>query len=536
MVFPTQIFSQTTPKLNEEEVKKSKTVKFINRSNKKASTEKADSDSNLGKRLAELSQKSRKWESGGVEMERFLPGAEKSGGDLIFLTPSFPVGHINTLSRILTSYVEHAFSYPSDEAKTISFYILNYNAIHRSDINYLSSRYIPDLLKSVEKDRIGLSKNYKEWSGKTQILIPLVSQNEDHSVDISLKELESSVNPNLLEEEMQYKSAMEKIRETRKTVVDPHQKKENIESPTEPGDLNPRKPNKPKIVLEELNPGTSVDNFTEKDTKEKTPEPTKKPESVPPEVKIEKKTEVEMVRAPVTNSVNEMEKTKSEVQASHRSREEIEKNLEKKEQEIVDLKNQIQNREKKSENLIEGKVVFLQVVKNESEGHFTNDLYLLDPNVEEGGLYKSPYENICGKDFKILEDGILVIGFEGKEVDNTIHHLVLLDKSTLKVKKMSREKIFWKSEIYLKEGKIYTFELGENDQLYLSRFNQKLERESRSSVPVFMYSNLTFNDSRVILTSKLQNQNASQVILLNKEDLQLIKSYQPNKKPQKVNP
>jgi hypothetical protein len=206
----------------------------------------------------------------------------------------------------------------------------------------------------------------------------------------------------------------------------------------------------------------------------------------------------------------------------------IAKELEEKTKELEEIKKKQAEASEKSANVIGEKILFLQVVKYESDGHYTNDLWVLDSDNEEG-LFKSPFENICGRDFVVLPGGVLVIGFEGKEVDNRVHHLVLLDKETLDVKKMSKEDIFWQSNIVYRDNKIYVFETFEN-KVYLSRFSEDLVREARSSEPVNINSDLTFNKGKIFLTSKLQNSNATSITILNKQDLKVLKTFKPNPK------
>ncbi len=197
--------------------------------------------------------------------------------------------------------------------------------------------------------------------------------------------------------------------------------------------------------------------------------------------------------------------------------------------ELTDLKKTVEDKLQKSDNLIGDKVLFLQVVKYENDGHFTNDLWVLDPEEEEG-LYKSPFENICGRDFKVLSTGVLVVGFEGQESDNSFHHLVLLNKDDLTVKKISKENIYWRSQLFLMDKKIYGYEISEDKKIYLSRFSEDLVFEARSSEPVNIYSDITFNKSKIFVTSKLQGSTSTSIMILNKDDLKVLKSFKPTPK------
>ncbi|NBU98497.1 MAG: hypothetical protein EBS19_09875, partial [Spirochaetia bacterium] len=252
---------------------------------------------------------------------------------------------------------------------------------------------------------------------------------------------------------------------------------------------------------------------------------TKKDKEVSPKDNISASKDANKEENPNKEIIKDLtrESTKEEVQAvKPQDPKVLEKDLAEKSKqiqeitkELTELKKSVEDKQQKSENLIGDKVLFLQVVKYENDGHFTNDLWVLDPDEEEG-LYKSPFENICGRDFKILSTGVLVVGFEGQESDNTYHHLVLLNKEDLTLKKISKENIFWRSQLFLMDKKIYGFEIAEDKKIYLSRFSEDLVFEARSSEPMNIYSDITFNKTKIFVTSKLQGSTSTAIMILNK--------------------
>jgi hypothetical protein len=80
------------------------------------------------------------------------------------------------------------------------------------------------------------------------------------------------------------------------------------------------------------------------------------------------------------------------------------------------------------------------------------------------------------------------------------------------------------------DGKIYTFELGSDKKIYLSRFSEDLVFESRSSEPVNINSDITFNKGKIFVTSKLQNSNSTSIMVLNKDDMSVLKNFKPTPK------
>ena len=676
------VYSQDV-KFNEPEVKGTKKFIFQNKSNKKASLALKQQDENTGRRLAtgisnqpEQIQKLR-----GISVRRFLTNDKKLGADIISIDKNFRPGHIHSISRVLTSYIQHSFEYSEKDASVLAFYVLFYNAIHRGDKAFFQKKYSPDVIKALSPKYVGIGKNYKDWPGKTQIVLPLEKNIlKEKKTDLTLDELEKDVNRVLEKskkpEDKQKKDELEviiseKTKDERKKLEDKKEelakkeaeteeeiskkqeklkkepvepdevvkleketsqlekkkeeiakqkeelkekeqkltqkeqeitKKEVVPTKTEAPVAKVEEPKKEVVPTKTEAPVAKVEEpkkevvptkteapvaKVEEPKKEVVPTKTEAPvakveepkkevvptkkeapvakveepkkEVVPtkkeaPVAKVEEpkkevvptKTEApvakeepkkEVVPTKTEAPIAKVEEPKKEVAPTKKeaTTQQLQEKLKEREEELNKIKAKMAEAEEKSSNVIGEKILFLQVVKYESDGHYTNDLWVLDPESEEG-LYKSPFENICGKEFIELPTGILVVGFEGREKDMRVHHLVLLDKDndlSLEVKKMSKEDIYWQSQLIYREGKIYAFEIKDN-KVYLSRFNENLELEARSSEPVYMHSDVTFNKGKIFLTSKLQNSKATNITILNKSDLKVLKTFKPSPKKKKA--
>ena len=619
------VTSESAPALFEQEVKESKKVKFQNKNNLKATEDKLARDAKTGEALADLSQKQSKDQISGILVTRTFSKSKKLGADVITLTDKFKAGHIHTIKRIMTSYIQKAYEYDEKNSELLAYYVLYYNVMHRKNIKFFKKKYETELVNTLNPKIVGISKKFNEWSGNTQIVVPL-SKNilKDKNTDLTISELQSVVNKDLdkkkrgeevknelsnlvkdkLKEEKKLienkktdvkekeeslakieSEKLEKINELKKDPkVNPEELKKlekekedlqkekeklleskkaieekekelaktekKIEKTERAKEESKGKQEEPKKSAENPSPEKEVSETKAETPDEKgeekpagdeknkvvqnNPETETKPEK-PAEVKVDGSPGKTPPQNPAKENV-EKEGTKEQVQQAKVDPKAIEKELQDKSKDLQDktkelqeLKKTIEEKATKSENLLGDKILFLQVVKYENDGHFTNDLWLLDPEEEEG-LYKSPFENICGRDFKILKSGILVIGFEGLESDSTLHHLVLLDKDTLALTKISKENIFWRSQLFLMDGKIYAFEISEEKKIYLSRFSDELVLEARSSEPVNINSDITFNKNKIFVTSKVQGSNATSITVLNKEDLKVTKNFKPTQK------
>lgn len=93
--------------------------------------------------------------------------------DILVLNENAAVDHIRNLRRIVTGYLQAAYGYNAEDAGTIAVYVTIYNAVYRGQIETFRERYSPAVMKYLEADKVGLSTDWRDWAGKTQIVIPL---------------------------------------------------------------------------------------------------------------------------------------------------------------------------------------------------------------------------------------------------------------------------------------------------------------------------------------------------------------------------
>ncbi|MDR1894645.1 MAG: hypothetical protein LBQ61_08200 [Spirochaetales bacterium] len=93
--------------------------------------------------------------------------------DIFILEPNAGVDHIDNLRRILSGYLTGAYGYSAQDAAVLARFITYYNAIYRGNLNFFEGRYTPGVLSRLDAGRVGLSTQWSEWAGKTQMIIPL---------------------------------------------------------------------------------------------------------------------------------------------------------------------------------------------------------------------------------------------------------------------------------------------------------------------------------------------------------------------------
>lgn len=151
-----------------------KTIDFINYSGPTGRIDTVVSIRGIGNALGATIQKGRVSASDGKYSVQKIRGSEKTllDADVLELLPSAGVDHIRNLRLIISGYLETAYGYSRKDADLLANFITVYNAVYRKDLDYVSKKYSPLVVKAVTKETVGLSVRWDEWAGKSRILIP----------------------------------------------------------------------------------------------------------------------------------------------------------------------------------------------------------------------------------------------------------------------------------------------------------------------------------------------------------------------------
>ena len=101
----------------------------------------------------------------------------KFDADIFVIGRNATVDHITNLRRIISAYLSSAYGYSERDADTIATFATVYNAVYRGNLDYFKARYKDVVIKNLSAANVGLSTNYEDWPGKTQIVIPLSDLN-----------------------------------------------------------------------------------------------------------------------------------------------------------------------------------------------------------------------------------------------------------------------------------------------------------------------------------------------------------------------
>ncbi|XDD53189.1 P83/100 family protein [Leptospira sp. WS4.C2] len=536
--------AQSKAPLGESEIKGSKKIEFINRSLRKASDDMIQENTEIGRKLAETLAKENTATVDGVKIQRILPGADgKLGADILSLSETQSFDHVNSIARIIASYVEKSFQYKVGNAETLAQYILYYNATHRKDSKFFTKKYTEGVISATASDKLGIDTVYKNWPGKTQIIIPIEGNIlKDSGKDLTTDELEKDVNKMVKDKEKDpaTKQKMEdeakkmdklqtdKLKDEKKVLQDKKQevadeqkqiqdkkdalKKQEAETVASLNELK-KDPVKNKTEIEKKTEDIKKIEQEKKDTE-------KKSEAVEAKKEELSKKEEQVAKKEEARTGGDTAKKEDTVQK-------VEAKVEELKTELAQTKDELKKKEEQSDNVVNNKILFMKFIKYDTDGHYSNELWAIDP-AKDDALYKSSYNNICSKEFKeIANQGVLVLGYDGEKVETRKHKLVLLDPDKLGVKKTSESAdIFWRTPMINREDKIYVIEKVK-DKYHVARFKSDLSFEKRTEEPVEENSELTFFGDKIYVTGKPKEGDKTTIKVFKKEDLSLLKTIAP---------
>ncbi len=522
------------PKVSEEEIR-SQRVEFINASNAPATEEQRRQSYDAGRRLADQVVATGQSTIDQVTVQRiFDPATPGFGADIITIDPKANFAHINAIQRIIMGYTQRAYEYTPADSEAVSKFILYYNARLRGKSETLEAKYSEAVMAALKPETAGIDRVYRNWAGRTQIVIPLVKNVvRPGKTDVNTGEIKKETDSTLKKDEKKQLTDLENRRkddtdkkldqkqdQLKKEEQKIEQKKEDVRRQQD--EVKQQKEDTGKKIQElQRDPVKNAEEIKKQEQKQQ--EITRTEQDL-------KKQEEQVKKEETANKQEqkEVKDQKSEPAKTDQTPAKDTGKLDTLKKENEELKKQAEDKEQKSENVVGEKILFLRFLKYHSDGHYSNELWLLDPKKDDT-LMKSPYANICGREFVVVQgQGVLVIGYEGTADSSREHLLAMLDSEKLTLKTKSKENIYWRSPLISRDNKIYAFEV-KDGQYYLTRFNPDLTVDARSSEPISGDSDVTFYNEKIYVTGKEQTGSVTNIRVFNRADLKHLKTITPPK-------
>jgi hypothetical protein len=97
----------------------------------------------------------------------------KFDADIFVIEPGGEVDDVLNIMRMVSGYLQAAYSYSAADAMVLARFVVYYNAVFRGNMTYLGGVYKTVVMNNVTADNVGIATKYTDWPGRTRMLIPL---------------------------------------------------------------------------------------------------------------------------------------------------------------------------------------------------------------------------------------------------------------------------------------------------------------------------------------------------------------------------
>lgn len=406
----------------------------------------------------------------------------KLDADILFIGENATVDHIINLRRIISAYLSAAYKYSEKDADTLAVFITVYNAVYRGKYDVFSSKYKNVVMKNLSQNNCGLSTTYKEWPGRSEIVIPLFDVNG------GLSTVDTSV--------ISDTTVVESMKEDEDKNVDP--RKDMV-------DLKEREAEEASDKAQEAQKKAVEEQKKLTETQKEAEEARKEAEENPTEENIKKAEEKE-------EEVKEQEKKTVEAKEEAKEQQEI---ADKKQNEAQEERKEIAKDQKE----VQDKQAEIAKMGSEYGIILSDEANMLSRlvkfNVEDGTIIKkSPVTEIRNR--TIYKTGNQYMAVAGENTGNGTIKLVLLDDNNMEIVSESNETLA-EDSVLVQEGDAYYCVIQDGNNWVVAKYNSSLVMQLKSPVAVKSSTPITITDSGLVVTAK-----NGQLRLLSKADLSSI--------------
>ena len=436
----------------------------------------------------------------------------KLDADILFIGADATVDHINNLRRIISAYLVSAYGYSEKDADTIAVFITVYNAVYRGKLDTFKSKYKNVVINNLSSENCGLSVNYKDWPGKSEIVIPLYDVKNG-----GLSTVETSV-----------------ISDS--TVVDSMKEDDdkNVESRKEMVDIKEREADEASEKAKEAQK-QAVNEQKKLDEEKKKTEETKK-EAKEAEKKAEEKQKVADENPDDKKAQEEAAEAKKEAEEKKEAAEEQQKKQDEQQTKTDEAKEEAKEQQaradkKETEAQNERKEIAKDQAevqqKEAAEARMTTEFgiilsdeanmlsRLVKFNIENGEVIKnSPVAQIRNR--TVYKEGDEFIAIAGENSKKGAVKLVTISPETLEISAESDNEIA-EDSVLVQDGSEYYCVVNDGGKYYLAKFGGDLGLKLKSQIQVKSGTPVTVTDGGIVVTDS-----NGRLRLLDKKDLSVI--------------
>ncbi len=419
----------------------------------------------------------------------------KLDADILFVGKDATVDHIDNLRRIISGYLSSAYGYSEADANTLSVFITVYNAVYRGQIDTYKNKYKNEVVKNLSSDNCGLSVNYKDWPGKSEIVIPLfdVANGGLSTVDTSV------ISDTKVIESM--KKDDDRNVESRKEMVD-IKERESDQATEKAQEAQKKAVQEQKEATEAKKEATEAKKDAEEAKKE-----AEKKQQIADENPEDEKAQEEAKEAQKEAEEKEEIAEEKENKAQEQQKEADEAKEEAKEQQAVADKKQTEAQQERKEIAQDQKEIKQEEAEKEKMPLeygiiLTDEAELLSRlvkfNKDNGDIIQnSPVSVIRNR--TIFKGAEAYFAIAGENSGNGAVKLVSIDPDSLEITGETALPVAQNS-LLVQDGSDYYCVVEENNQNYLAKFGEDLSLKSKSQVQVKSATPITVTPSGIVVT------------------------------------
>ncbi|MBR5645634.1 MAG: hypothetical protein IKX23_03225 [Treponema sp.] len=414
----------------------------------------------------------------------------KLDADILYIGRDATVDHINNIRRIIAGYLMSAYNYSQKDAQTLAVFITVYNAVYRGKIDVFNSKYKSVVTKNLSSANCGLSVNYYDWPGKTEIVIPLYDVNNGGLSTVDTSTITDS-----------------KVVEKMKDDDD-----RNVDSRKDMVDLKERESDEAAEKAQDAKKD-AVEKQKEADqAKKEAEEAKKKADENPDDKKAQQEAE---------DAKKKADEKQKEADDANKKAEEEQKFADKKQKEAQDERKEIA----KDQDAVQKKI--------EEESKMPSDYGIIisdEPqqlsrlvkfNVDTGDIIKNSPVTVIRNRTIYHAPSQAFMAVAGVNSANGAIKLVLIDQDKMEIFRESNETLAADS-VLVRDGSDYYCVIDDNGKWVVAKYDETLTLKLKSPVSVMSSTPICIADTGIVVTSP-----SGKLILLSKQNLKQISN--PNK-------
>ena len=481
----------------------------------------------------------------------------KLDADILIIGPDAIVDHIANVRRIISAYLTAAYGYSRQDADVVATFVTVYNAVYRGRLDMFREKYKTIVTDNLTADSVGIALSYREWPGRTQLVIPLydingglstvdtsvisdreviesMQEDDDKGIDdrkgmVDIKEREAdnateqaaAEQAKADEEKAKAAEAQKKADEEKAKAAEAQQKadeeKAKADAAKKAAEDAAKKADDAKKTADDAQKKANenpADKQAQEDARTATADANTKQQEA-----AEAQSDA---NAQQQQAAQEQQKADEQQQKADEQQQKADEQQQKADsaQNTADQKRSEAQQERSSIAQDQQQVIEQQERNGRSTSVYgltaEDDLgqrsAIVRMNTATGELIKkSPVTVIQSRTF--YENDSTLIAIAGENVGNGTVKLVHLDKDTLEIIKESNETIAANS-VLVQDGNSYYCVIQDSDAFVVGKFNTELENQLKSPVRVRPSTPITVTQGGIIVTSA-----TGTPILLNKTDL-----------------